>query len=430
VKKEFKILGIPVYSVEEKSAPPDNSVEKRNDVSDVEKRNADADISPIRNPKEWLLEVLGQKSSAGAQVNENTALNFSAVWSCVRILSETLAVVPIHLYRIQSDGKYIAVNHPVHRLIHSEPNQIMASFAWRETMMAHCALWGNGYSIIHRDQYFQPAELELVPHPTNVTPFIYKNRLYYQIHGYNMPFPSDDIFHFYGLGFTGVEGKSVLSVAREAIGSGLAMQEFGNRFFGNGSNMDGLLKTAAALKPDVRDRISKDWDAKYSGLSKSHKTVILEGGLEYQRIGIPPEDSQFLQSRLFSIEEIARFYRMQLHKLQHLEHATYSNIEHQAIEFVTDTMMPWYVRFEYECNRKLLSTKEKSEYFTKFNTNGLLRGDAQSRAILYRIMSDLGIYSVNEIRELEEKNSIEGGDKHLVQLNRTDLKNIGEIPKN
>lgn len=371
------------------------------------------------------MQLMGAASSVGINVNENNATTLSSVWACIRILGNFMGMPPFSVYYRDKDGnRFKDRDHPLQHLLHDEPNRLMSSFFWRSTTEAHATLWGNGYSIIHRDKYEKPGELELVDHPTKVTPFIYQNELWYDVKGYNLPIRAADMFHIAGPGFNGIQGKSVLSMAAEAIGAGLAQQEFTNRFYANGSSMDGVLKTAQKLNPDIKKRLEDDWAGKYSGLNKSHKTVILEAGLDYQRIGIPPVDAQFIQSKEFTVEEIARFFNIQPHKISLLKDATYTNIEHQAMEFITDTMMPRYTVWEQEANRKLFTAAERGKYYTKFNTTSFLRGDAKARAMYFRIMTDAGIITINEARDLEDMNRAEDGDMHLVQLNRTDLKNL------
>jgi len=422
-KKQIRVLGIPI--LETRITKPEAS------MSVPEKRSVqDADLSPIRNPKQWLLDVFGQSSSAGKNVTEETAVNLSAVWACVRILGNFVGMPPWSVYKLEANGnKMKDANHPINSLIHSEPNTFMTSFSWRRVMQIHASLWGNGYSIIHRDKYGRVGELELVDHPTKVRVFKYKNRLWYEVKGYDLPFAASEIFHIAGPGYDGISGKSMLSVAREAVGFGLAVQEFGSRFFANGSNMDGVLSVPGKLDAAVRDRIKDDWEKKYTGLDKSHGIGILEGGLQYTRIGIPPEDSQFLQSREFSQEEIARFFDIPPHKIALMKNATYTNIEHQAMEFMTDTMMPWYIAWEQEADRKLFAEREKGRQYTKFNLAAYMRGDAKSRAQFMRVMTDSGIMSINEARALEDMNKIDNGDKHLVQVNRVDLKDLKQTTK-
>ncbi len=408
LKSEIKILGIPVFS---------------RTISESEKRSAGYSL---QHPSDAFLSALGVKSKSGATVNDQTALTLSAVWACVRILSNTVAMPPLGVYRKSSDGsRQPDQTHPVHRLIHDEPNDIHGSFQWRQVMQAHAALKGNAYSIIHRNGSNRPAELELIENPAIVDPFVYKRKMYYRVQGYAKVFPSDDIFHIRGLSFDGIKGKSILQVARETMGGALAQEEYGNKIYSSGGSQRVALVTPGTLKSETKSNMRDSWENIYGGVENSHKAAILEGGVDVKNIGINPEDAQFILSRRFSVEEIARFFGIVLDLLSTDNKQTYASVEQRAIDFIKYTMMPWYTTWESEINRKLFRENEKGKYYSKFKLDALLRGDTKARADFYKDMFYIGAFNRNEIRRLEDMNSIEDGDDYYLQVNLDKAENIG-----
>ena len=298
--------------------------------------------------------------------------------------------------------------------------------------MAVLLLWGNAYAVIRRDENSNIQELILV-HPSDVNVFRSEkdSRLYYTVsidgRGYNVA--SKDMLHIPGLSFDGIKGYSPIAVMRESMGLGLAAQKFGARFFGNGANMDGVIEVAGTLSDTVYDRLRKSWDEKYHGISNSHKTAILEGGSTYKRIGIPPEEAQFLQTRQFQISEVGRMFGVQPHLLMDLDRATNNNIEHQGMEFVTFTLTPWVSRIEAELNRKLFTTEEKITKYVEFNLSGLLRGDSKSRSEYYKSMFSIGAMSPNRIRQLENESAYDGGDQHFAQAGYMPITQLADYHK-
>lgn len=285
--------------------------------------------------------------------------------------------------------------------------------------MAWVLAWGNFYARIIRNGAMQPISLEILP-SWDVTPQLVKGELYYHIASTGETLHSWEVFHVAGLGFDGVKGMSVIKYARQSIALGMAAENFGASFFGEGATIGGLLTTDNQLKQDQRDAIKKSWHAAYHGPKGKHGTAVLEGGLHYERVGIPPEDAQFLETRQFQVPEICRWFRVPPHKIHDLTRSTNNNIEHQSIEYVTDTLAPHLVNWEQEADRKLLREDEKGEFFTKFNLNGLLRGDVKARGEFYAKLFGIGALSQNDIRRLEDQNDIPGGDKYYVPLNMVD----------
>lgn len=389
-------------------------------------------FQPRASPKNsfWgsAYSFLFGNSSSGKNVNERTAMQTSAVYACVRILAETIASLPLHTYKYTERGKDKAIDHPLYYLLHDAPNPEMTSFVFRETLMGHLLLWGNSYSQIIRDGRGRviglypllPDRMTVDMNDSGEIYYIYnKDGQIYYLRNY-------EVLHIPGLGFDGLIGYSPIAMAKNAVGMAIATEEYGAKFFANGANPGGVLEHPGVVKDPARVRES--WNAVYQGSSNAHRIAVLEEGMKFTSIGIPPNEAQFLETRKFQIEEICRIFRVPPHLVADLEKATFSNIEHQSISFIDNTIIPWVSRIEQSMQRSLLSDSEKKMYFVKFNLNGRLRGDAASRAAFYQIMRQNGIMSANDIRELEEMNLIPdelGGNKYLVNGNFVDMSNAG-----
>ena len=367
-------------------------------------------------------------SSSGKSVNEKTALQTTAVYACVRILAETVASLPLHTYRYSASGKEKALNHPLYTLLHSEPNPEMTSFVFRETLMGHLLLWGNAYAQIIRDGRGRVISLyPLLPNKMLVSRTD-QGILFYQYQKDGRPYflGNQDVLHIPGLGFDGLIGYSPVAMAKNAIGMAIATEEYGAKFFANGASPGGVLEHPGVVKDPAK--IRESWNTVYQGSGNAHRVAVLEEGMKFQSIGIPPEQAQFLETRKFQINEIARMFRIPPHMIGDLEKSSFSNIEQQSLEFVMYTLDPWVIRWEQAICRALLSDSEKSQYFVKFNVDGLLRGDYQSRMNGYAVGRQNGWLSANDIRELENLNRItpaEGGDLYLVNGNMTKLADAG-----
>lgn len=383
----------------------------------------------LKNPKDWATFNLGYKTKSGTGIDSDTALSLSAVWSAVRLLSQTLAQVPLSVYRrLPNGGKEIANNHPINRLIHSEPNRIQTSFLFRELGQQHLELRGNFYAYINRDNKERPTELTIL-NPDDVTPVAKDGDVFYKVNNIEAlkePVPSRNILHVCGPMGNGLKGSSPIAIHRENLGLAMAAQDYGATFFGNGANVDGILTTDANLKPEQRKAVTDSWKSRHGGLSNSHSTAVLEAGLKYQRITIAPDEAQFIQSRKFQTTEIARIFGVAPHLIADLERSTNNNIEQQSLEFIKFTMLSRFKRWENELDKKLFREDEKGEYFVKFNLDGLQRGDAKTRSEFYSKMLQNGVMNINEVRNLENLNAIVGGDKHFVQLNLTPIDQLGE----
>lgn len=368
-------------------------------------------------------------SPAGKMVNERSAMQMTAVYACVRILSEAIAGLPLHLYQYNEDGsKSKAMDHPLYHLLHDEPNPEMTSFVFRETMMTHLLLWGNAYSQIIRNGKGEIMALyPLMPNRMEVDRDK-KGRLYYRyttvpedaktMEGNTVVLDPSDVLHIPGIGFDGLVGYSPIAMAKNAIGLAIATEEYGSKFFANGAAPSGVLEHPGILKDP--SKVRESWNAAFGGSSNAHKVAVLEEGLKYTPISISPEQAQFLETRKFQIDEIARIFRVPPHMVGDLEKSSFSNIEQQSLEFVKYTLDPWVIRWEQSLQRALLSVEEKKSFFFKFNVEGLLRGDYQSRMQGYATARQNGWMSANDIRELENMDRIpakEGGDLYLVNGN-------------
>jgi len=365
------------------------------------------------------------RTASGKTVTERTAMQTTAVYACVRILAEAIAGLPLHVYRYTADGgKVRAIDHPLYYLLHTEPNPEMTSFVFRETLMTHLLLWGNAYAQVIRDGAGRVQALyPLLPNKMTVdrTP---NGQLFYEYRTDtgSVVLRPEEVLHIPGLGFDGLIGYSPIAMARNAIGMALACEEYGASFFANGANPGGVLEHPGVVKDPQRIRDS--WNAVYQGSANAHRIAVLEEGMKFHPIGIPPEQAQFLETRKFQINEIARIFRVPPHMVGDLEKSSFSNIEQQSLEFVKYTLDPWVVRWEQAIQKRLFLPSEKRAYFAKFNVDGLLRGDYQSRMAGYAIARQNGWMSANDIRELEDMNRIpaeEGGDLYLVNGNMIKL---------
>ena len=376
-------------------------------------------------------------TTSGKAVTERSAMQMTAVYSCVRILAEAIAGLPLHLYRYTDDGgKEKAVDHPLYLLLHDEPNPEMSSFVFRETLMTHLLLWGNAYAQIIRNGKNEIVALyPLMPNKMTVDRDR-DGKLYYQYSHSADEAPTaknssvilrpSDVLHIPGLGFDGLVGYSPIAMAKNAIGLAIATEEYGAKFFANGAAPSGVLEHPGTIKDPSRVRDA--WQSQFGGSSNSGKVAVLEEGMKYTPISISPEQAQFLETRKFQINEIARIFRVPPHMVGDLEKSSFSNIEQQSLEFVKYTLDPWVVRWEQSIQRTLFTDEEKREYFVKFNVEGLLRGDYASRMSGYATARQNGWMSANDIRELENLDRIpaeEGGDLYLINGNMLPMANAG-----
>ena len=393
---------------------------------------------PVDKAADAGYSFLFGRTTSGKPVNERTAMQTTAVYACVRILAEAVASLPLHVYEYQDDGgKKLVHDHPLYYLLHDEPNPEMTSFVFRETLMSHLLIWGNAYAQIIRDGAGRVLGLyPLLPDKMDVQRddrgniyYVYsrnsdENPMFKEYRDIRLK--AEDVLHIPGLGFDGLIGYSPIAMAKNAVGMTLACEEYGASFFANGANPGGVLEHPGVLKDP--SKVRESWNSVYRGVNNAHKIAVLEEGMKYQQIGIPPEEAQFLETRKFQINEIARLYRIPPHMVGDLDKSSFSNIEQQSLEFVKYTLDPWVIRWEQSLQRSLLLLGEKGKYFIKLNVDGLLRGDYQSRMNGYAVGRQNGWFSANDIREMENMNPIpdeEGGNLYLVNGAMTKLADAG-----
>ena len=397
---------------------------------------------PVDKAADAGYSFLFGRTTSGKPVNERTAMQTTAVYACVRILAEAVASLPLHVYEYQDDGgKKLVHDHSLYYLLHDEPNPEMTSFVFRETLMSHLLIWGKAYAQIIRDGAGRVLGLyPLLPDKMDVQRDD-KGNIYYvysrnsdenpmfKEYG-NIKLKAEDVLHIPGLGFDGLIGYSPIAMAKNAVGMTLACEEYGASFFANGANPGGVLEHPGVLKDP--SKVRESWNSVYRGVNNAHKIAVLEEGMKYQQIGIPPEEAQFLETRKFQINEIARLYRIPPHMVGDLDKSSFSNIEQQSLEFVKYTLDPWVIRWEQSLQRSLLLPGEKGKYFIKLNVDGLLRGDYQSRMNGYAVGRQNGWFSANDIREMENMNPIpdeEGGNLYLINGAMTKLADAGAFAK-
>lgn len=375
-------------------------------------------------------------TTSGKPVTQRSAMQMTAVYSCVRILSEAIAGLPLHVYRFTDTGTTKAVNHPLYSILHDEPNTEQTSFIFRETLMTHLLLWGNAFAQIIRNGKGEVIALyPLMPDKMTVNRDE-NGQLYYEYLTYGddlrkersavVRLTPNEVLHIPGLGFDGLVGYSPIAMAKNAIGMAQACEEFGAKFYSNGAAPSGILTHPGTIKDPARVRES--WQSTFGGSQNAGKVAVLEEGMQYTPISVAPSDAQFLDTRKFQMEEIARIFRIPPHMLADLDKATFSNIEQQSLEFVIYTLGPWIKRWEQAMTKALLSLDEKKNYCIKFNADGLLRGDYQSRMSGYATARQNGWMSANDIRALEDMDLIpaeQGGDLYLVNGNMMPLTAAG-----
>lgn len=358
---------------------------------------------------------------SGVYISEQAAMQVSTVYACVRVIAEDVASLPFSLYKRLPRGKDKATEHPLHYLIHDSPNDGMTAYSFREAMMTNLLLWGNAYAQIIRNRYGEIVGLyPLLSSRMWVHRESDGRRTFHYTNDQGRAFTleKEQVFELNGLSFDGVTGLSPIGHARQAVGLAVATEVYGNKFFANGARPGGILQHPGTVKDPAKVRES--WEQIYKGAANAHKVAVLEEGMTYKEIGMPSKDAQFLETRQFQINEICRFFRIPPHMVGDLSRATFSNIEHQSIDYVVHTLRPWLVRWEQAVNLQLLSPLERRDYFSKHNVDGLLRGDFATRMAGYATGRQNGWYSANDIREMEDLNPIpkeQGGDIYLVNGN-------------
>lgn len=374
----------------------------------------------LENPSTSLSSVNwpgdGVRTAAGTTVTEEKALALSAVWRAVRLCTQDIASMPFLLYKREERGKNRAISHPLYSLLHDRPNPEMSSYIYWETLQGHIELWGNHYSEIEFNNAGQAIALwPLMPDRTYPErrngEKVYHTRL---PNGKTVTLPDANVFHVPGFGFDGLKGKSVIALARESLGYHLAVRDFGARFYGNGARAAGVLTHPEHIGPEATKNIRDDWERIHSGLENSHRVAILEEGVQYHQIQISPEDSQFLETQRFGVQDVARWFGVPLHMLMDNSMSPASNVEQASLDWVMHGIRPRAVRIEKAVNWDIVP---QGQLFAEFLLAALLRGDNASRSAFYREMFNIGVMSQNDIREAENMNAIENGDTYFVPLN-------------
>lgn len=400
-------------------------LEKTKEIRGILPTTYSGDLSGIDT-----LSLFNYTSNTGALINERTALELTPVSAAIKIISESIASLPFCVYKRGKEGaKERAYQHPLYSILHDSPNPYFTSFTFWETVVSHMLLWGNAYAEIEWDPSGQVKALWLL-RPDLTRPIVDdKGSLYYQtvIRGNTIQLPYYRVLHIYGLGFDGLMGYSPIRLYREAIGLAKATEKYGAVYFGNGAKPGGVLEHPSNLTEPAQERLKAGWNEMHQGLDNAHRIAILEEGLTYKQIGLPPEDSQFLETRKFQIAEVSRIYRVPLHMLGELDRSTNNNIEHQSIEFLTYTLNSWLVRIEQSCGLKLMTQKERTKYYCEHIVDSLLRGDIKTRYEAYQIGRQNGWLSANDIRKKENENPIpkeEGGDSYMVNTAMQPISNL------
>jgi len=363
-------------------------------------------------------------SAAGVAVTPERAMALSAVFSCVRVLAESVGQLPVHLYEQRGREKMKATGHPLHDLLHFAPNKFQTAQDWREWLMACLGLWGNAYfRIIRTGPAARLRVAELLPiHPEAVT-LLYdatRGEVGYRVSlagGGTETYSTAEMMHIPLFSLGGLKGVNPVQYAREAIGLGIGAEMFGARLFANDASPGGVLQHPGKMSEKAYNNLKDSWVERHQGSENSHKPAILEEGMTWQSIGFPAKDAQFLETRKHQRSEIAGMYRVPPHLIGDLDKATFSNIEHQSLDFVVRGLLPYVTRIEQRIVFHLLPREEWQRYFPRINVAGLLRGDMAARATYYHSLVQDGALSPNEIRDLEEMNPRDGGDIYLTPAN-------------
>lgn len=387
----------------------------------------------LSNPAQWLVDLFGGVTDSGVTVTEHTAMKTSAVYACVTLIAKSIGSLPLKVYRRKPNGDAIEVPDTLpYYLLHDEPNPAMTSCVWREFIMASILLGGNGYAAIGRNQSNQIIDLFPVPHAL-VKPHRVNGRNKYVVDiggGETETIDQSDMLHIPGMGFDGLTGLSVITwAARQAVGLSLATEQHGSKLFSNGARLGVVLKHPKTLSKEAQARLKTQFDQQQGGLSNAFKSMVLEEGLDVTNISMTSEDAQFLETRRFQVEDVARFFGVPPHMIGHTDKQTSwgTGVEQNTLGFLIFTIIPWLTRFEQEFNRKLFP---RSPFYAQFKHQGLMRGDSKARAEYYASGHQNGWLTTNEIRRAEDLQPVPGGDTLFVQTNLAPMQQLvsGNIP--
>lgn len=370
-------------------------------------------------------EDLVAPAKSGVQITKDNAMNISGVYAAVKLLSDSISSLPIHLIKEIKDKKEKDYTNPLYKIVAKEPNKLMTSYTWRQIFMPHILLYGNAYAVIDWDKKTMRPKQLMPVHPSKVEIEIKKGIAYYtiQLEEKKITVDQSNIVHFRGLGDE-IKGKSVIEYAKDNLGLGKAAEDFGSKFFSNGAAIGGVYEHPSQLSDKAYNNLQKSLERRAGGLSNSHKILILEEGMKFTTTSIPPNAAQFLETRKFSINDIARWFGVPPHMIADLERATFSNIEQQNLNFSQFSILPYVILIEQELNRKLLREDEKDTMYFKLNMDGLLRGDMQSRYTAYQIGIQNGLVNPNEVRRKEDLDAYEGGNDYFMAANISRIKDL------
>jgi HK97 family phage portal protein len=355
------------------------------------------------------------------EIDSDTAMKYTAVFACNRVLAETLASTPIKVYKKTKEGREEASDNDLYDILHNKPNDEMSPFNFKEVMMLNQNLGGNAFAQKIFNKFGDIIGLYPLRWQDVKIDRQKNGELIYKIKQEDKTekiLTRKDIFHVPGMSYDGVNGLSPIEYVNRAIKLGLSYEEFGEKFYQNGANASGIVEHPDAMSEEAFLRFKREFARAFQGLANSGKPIILEGGAKYTQLTMKPADAQLLESKRFQIEDIARIYRVPLHLIQDLTRSTNNNIEHQSLEFVMYTMLPHFQRWEENINMQLLTREQRKQgYYVEFKIDNLLRGDSKSRAESYRIGRDAGYLSVNEVRKMENLDPIDNGNIYLQPLN-------------
>lgn len=372
----------------------------------------------------------GGITKSGEVITAESSLEIGAIYACVNIKANAIAKLPLQLFIKSKNGRERNRSHAVSHLLEKRPNKYMTPFVFKHTITVHRNLWGNAYIKINFNgptpsslDILNPERVQVYKDTEGQLWYVYTSKKKQEV------YHSDEIIHLPYLSTDGINGKSPISIARETAGTMKAAQKFVGGLYKNGVTNKGILKTDTPLDKTAKEKVREEWQLVNAGVDNAGKVAILSAGFDYQSITMPLADAEFIATQKFNLAEIARIFNVPLHMLNELDRSTFSNIEHQKMEFVMDTIQPELVSWEEECNYKLFTEREQMRYYVKFNLTSALRGDNESRAKYYKEMIQMGVLSINEVRALEEADAVELGDKHLVSLNYTFLDNLEEYQR-
>lgn len=384
------------------------------------------DISNLDSPSTWLTDLFGgTPTSSGETITEEGALKLSTVYACVNIRANTIAKMPLHIYRSIKDGKE-KIKNDISYLLETRPNRHMTPFIFKHTISAHIDLWGNAYVWIETNRKGIPVSLWILnPANTRINLDEKTGKIWYKTIVNDKPcdFEDAEILHFKALSTNGIEGKSRITIARETLGNMKASTKLLGKFYANGTTSKGIITYQEKLGKEAKDSIRSAWQSANSGINNAGKVAILDMGLEYKPIGMNFEDAQFIQLSKFGVEEIARIFSVPLHMINSLDRSTFNNIQQQSLDFISNSIQPTLTDIEEEINYKLFtSVQQKQGYYVKFNMASAMRADDEARAKYYKEMLGMGVYSINDVLQLEDRNNIgELGNKHRISLNYVSL---------